>query len=94
MPGSRLSFRRKERRGLALIDPPFERRDEYERLFDSIAAALRKWPNGIFIVWQPVKEPEIAAAFCRALAALAADWLRIELQVEAPAPGARSPAPG
>jgi 23S rRNA (adenine2030-N6)-methyltransferase len=77
----------KERRGLALIDPPFERRDEYERLHDSIADAMRKWPTGVFIVWQPVKEPEIAESFCRALAARAADWLRIELQVETPAPG-------
>ena len=50
-----------------LIDPPFEHRDEYERLFDAAVSALRKWPTGIFIVWQPVKEPEIAGAFCRAL---------------------------
>ncbi len=77
----------KERRGLVLIDPPFERRDEYERLFDAAVSALRKWPTGIFIVWQPVKEPEIAGAFCRALAAQAPDWLRVELQVETPAPG-------
>ena len=77
----------RERRGLVLIDPPFERRDEYERLFDAVVAAMRKWPTGIFIVWQPVKEPEIANAFCRALAAQAPDWLRIELQVETPALG-------
>jgi 23S rRNA (adenine2030-N6)-methyltransferase len=76
-----------ERRGLVLIDPPFERRDEYERLFDSLGAAMRKWPGGIFMVWQPVKERDIADAFCRALAAQAPDWLRIDLQVEAPAPG-------
>jgi 23S rRNA (adenine2030-N6)-methyltransferase len=77
----------KERRGLVLIDPPFERRDEYERLFDAAVAAIRKWPTGVFIVWQPVKEPEIAGAFCRALAAQAPGWLRIELQVETPAQG-------
>ncbi len=77
----------KERRGVVLIDPPFERRDEYERLFDAVVAAMRKWPTGVFIVWQPVKEPEIAGAFCRALAARTKDWLRIELQVETPAPG-------
>ena len=77
----------KERRGLVLIDPPFERRDEYERLHDLIVDALRRWPGGIFIVWQPIKEPEIANSFCRALAARAPDWLRIELQVETPAPG-------
>jgi 23S rRNA (adenine2030-N6)-methyltransferase len=76
-----------ERRGLVLIDPPFERRDEYERMFDALKTALRKWPGGTYMVWQPVKEPELAEAFCRALAAEAPDCLRIDLQVEAPAPG-------
>jgi 23S rRNA (adenine2030-N6)-methyltransferase len=76
-----------ERRGLVLIDPPFERRDEYERAFDSLQAALRKWPGGTYMVWQPVKEPEVADAFCRAIAAEAPDCLRVDLQVEAPQPG-------
>jgi 23S rRNA (adenine2030-N6)-methyltransferase len=76
-----------ERRGLVLIDPPFERRDEYERAFDSLQAALRKWPGGTYMVWQPVKEPEVAEAFCRAIAAEAPDCLRVDLQVEAPQPG-------
>lgn len=76
-----------ERRGLVLIDPPFERRDEYERAFDSLQAALRKWPGGTYMVWQPVKEPEVADAFCRAIAAEAPDCLRVDLQVEAPKPG-------
>ncbi|MDI9846854.1 23S rRNA (adenine(2030)-N(6))-methyltransferase RlmJ [Rhodoblastus sp. 17X3] len=76
-----------ERRGLVLIDPPFERRDEYERAFDSLLAGLRKWPGGTYMVWQPVKEPEVADAFCRAIAAEAPDCLRVDLQVEAPQPG-------
>jgi 23S rRNA (adenine2030-N6)-methyltransferase len=76
-----------ERRGLVLIDPPFERRDEYERAFDSLQAALRKWPGGTYMVWQPVKEPDVAEAFCRAIAAEAPDCLRVDLQVEAPQPG-------
>ncbi len=76
-----------ERRGLVLVDPPFERRDEYERMFDSLAVALRRWPGGTFMIWQPVKEREIADAFCQAIAAEAPDWLRIDLQVETPTIG-------
>jgi 23S rRNA (adenine2030-N6)-methyltransferase len=75
-----------ERRGLVLIDPPFERRDEYERAFDALQAALRKWPGGTYMVWQPLKEPEVADAFRRAIAAEAPDCLRVDLQVEAPQP--------
>jgi 23S rRNA (adenine2030-N6)-methyltransferase len=78
-----------ERRGLVLIDPPYERRDEYERAFDSLQAALGKWAGGIFMIWQPVKEPEVVDSFCRAVAALAETSLRIDLQVETPAAGKR-----
>lgn len=76
-----------ERRGLVLLDPPFERRDEYERLFDALAGALRKWPGGTYMVWQPVKEPEVVEAFCRALSGIAPDCLRVDLQVETPRAG-------
>jgi len=75
-----------ERRGLILIDPPFERRDEYERIFDALDVALKKWPDGIFMIWQPVKEPEVVESFCRAVAGAARKSLRIDLQVETPAP--------
>lgn len=46
----------KEKRGLVLIDPPFESRDEFQRLADGFAAAHAKWPNGIYMLWYPVKE--------------------------------------
>ncbi len=45
-----------ERRGLVLIDPPFESRDEFARLADGFAAAHAKWPTGIYMLWYPVKE--------------------------------------
>jgi 23S rRNA (adenine2030-N6)-methyltransferase len=45
-----------ERRGLVLIDPPFEQPNEFSRLRDELAAAHRKWPSGIFLVWYPVKD--------------------------------------
>jgi len=76
-----------ERRGLVLIDPPFERRDEYELMFDALAGALKKWPGGTYMIWQPVKEPDVAEAFCRAVGGLASDCLRLDLQVETPQPG-------
>jgi 23S rRNA (adenine2030-N6)-methyltransferase len=74
-----------ERRGLVLIDPPYERRDEYERVFDALRTALGKWSGGIFMIWLPVKQPDLVDSFCRAIAALAPDSLRVELQVETPA---------
>jgi 23S rRNA (adenine2030-N6)-methyltransferase len=45
----------KERRGLVLIDPAYEQKDEFERLADGFAEAFAKWPTGIYLLWYPVK---------------------------------------
>jgi len=76
-----------ERRGVVLIDPPFERRDEFERLFDTLGEALRKWPGGTYMIWYPVKEPDLVEQFCRAIGGLGHPALRLELQVETPEQG-------
>ncbi|MGI8527761.1 MAG: 23S rRNA (adenine(2030)-N(6))-methyltransferase RlmJ [Pseudolabrys sp.] len=44
-----------ERRGLVLVDPPFEQDDEFRRLAQGLAAAHRKWPTGIYALWYPIK---------------------------------------
>ena len=46
----------KERRGLVLVDPPFEQPDEFTTMFDAFAEAYRKWPTGIYALWYPVKD--------------------------------------
>lgn len=44
-----------ERRGLVLIDPPFERDDDFTRLANDFVAAHRKWATGIYALWYPIK---------------------------------------
>ncbi|MBU3887689.1 23S rRNA (adenine(2030)-N(6))-methyltransferase RlmJ [Methylosinus sporium] len=46
----------KERRGLVLVDPPFEQRDETERMLKALLEAHRKWPTGIYALWRPIKD--------------------------------------
>ena len=46
----------KERRGLVLIDPPYEEPDEFSRLLDGFANAYRRWPTGVYALWYPVKD--------------------------------------
>jgi 23S rRNA (adenine2030-N6)-methyltransferase len=46
----------KERRGLVLVDPPFEERDDFDKLVDGLKAAHRRWPSGIYALWYPVKD--------------------------------------
>jgi 23S rRNA (adenine2030-N6)-methyltransferase len=69
-----------ERRGLVLIDPPFERSDEYSQLASGLVAAYRKWPTGSYLLWYPVKNEGDVRAFVRKLGRLAiAKMLRVEL---------------
>ncbi|HET9902910.1 MAG TPA: 23S rRNA (adenine(2030)-N(6))-methyltransferase RlmJ [Xanthobacteraceae bacterium] len=45
-----------ERRGLVLIDPPYEESDEFERLAAALIRVRRKWPTGIYLAWYPIKD--------------------------------------
>jgi len=58
----------KERRGLVLIDPPFEDKDEFERLAAGFAGAFRKWPTGSYLLWYPVKSRRAADALAQHVA--------------------------
>jgi 23S rRNA (adenine2030-N6)-methyltransferase len=70
----------KERRGLVLVDPPFEEIADFMRLSGALAAAHRKWPTGIYILWYPIKARAASEALARRLRKLAiAKVLRSEI---------------
>ena len=60
-----------ERRGLVLIDPPFEQKDEFERLADGFAEAYAKWPTGSYLLWYPVKSRRATDGLARHVAGVA-----------------------
>jgi 23S rRNA (adenine2030-N6)-methyltransferase len=45
----------KERRGLVLIDPPFELKDEFQTLGRQMREWKKRWATGVFLLWYPVK---------------------------------------
>ncbi|MDB5739712.1 MAG: hypothetical protein JWP16_752 [Alphaproteobacteria bacterium] len=51
------------RRGVVVIDPPFEATDEFETLARTVTAAIRKFATGIYLVWYPIKSQPAADAF-------------------------------
>lgn len=69
----------KERRGLVLVDPPFEVKDEFRRIAKGLAEAIRRWPTGIYGVWYPIKEKEPVERFLGELAALGKPCFAAEL---------------
>jgi 23S rRNA (adenine2030-N6)-methyltransferase len=60
-----------ERRGLVLIDPPFENKDEFERLAEGFTEAFGKWPTGSYLLWYPVKSRRATDSLARHVAEIA-----------------------
>ncbi len=71
----------KERRGLVLIDPPFEDRHEFQRLGRGLAEAVRRWPGGIFLVWYPIKASGPVERFRAEIAGLGRPALAAEMLI-------------
>jgi 23S rRNA (adenine2030-N6)-methyltransferase len=76
-----------ERRGVVLIDPPYEAPDELNRASRALRDALGKFGRGIFLWWRPLKQSgALDGADAEALAYSRADALRVDLDVAEPAP--------
>lgn len=73
----------KERRGLVLVDPPYEAQDEeYPRILQALREGLERWPTGTYAVWYPIKRARTLQPFFRKAATLPCkSVLRIELLV-------------
>lgn len=53
----------KEKRGLVLVDPPFEKPGEFGRLIDGLLRAVKRWPGGTYALWYPIKDRDAVADF-------------------------------
>ena len=74
----------RERRGLILIDPPFEEEDEFETASRALIAAHRRFTTGIFVLWYPAKErKKFEATIGELLNAGLGRLLRAELDIGA-----------
>lgn len=75
----------KERRGVVLIDPPFEEPGELARLSAALGDAVRRFATGTFVLWYPIKDARPVFAFRRELADRGFEkLLSVELLVKAP----------
>jgi 23S rRNA (adenine2030-N6)-methyltransferase len=80
-----------ERRGLVLIDPPFESPDEFRNEARALAGALKRFATGIYLLWFPIKSAGDANAFCgEILATGVKKALRIDIDVGSAEAGANA----
>jgi 23S rRNA (adenine2030-N6)-methyltransferase len=61
-----------ERRGLVVIDPPYEAKDEFARIASGFAEAFTKWPTGSYLLWYPAKSRRATDELARHVASVAA----------------------
>lgn len=76
------------RRGLVLIDPAYEDKNEYQDVVDLLEAACERWPIGVFAVWYPVLPAALHEDMVRAISSrvaqpiLQAQWQFAEKPLE------------
>ncbi|MEQ1915637.1 MAG: 23S rRNA (adenine(2030)-N(6))-methyltransferase RlmJ [Gallionella sp.] len=72
------------RRGLILIDPPYEEKQDYQRVVDSLKEGLKRFANGIYAVWYPQLQRDDARRLPEEMKTLPVkSWLHVALTVKA-----------
>lgn len=78
----------KERRGLVLIDPPFEDKNEFADLATAVDEALMRFATGTYLIWYPLKDEAAADRFVAlATSKPGVDYLDVRLWVSKPFAG-------
>jgi 23S rRNA (adenine2030-N6)-methyltransferase len=76
------------RRALVLIDPPYEDKDDYERVLEALREGLRRFSTGVYAVWYPQVQRAESRRFPELLKHVREkDWLHASLTVKAPVAG-------
>jgi 23S rRNA (adenine2030-N6)-methyltransferase len=73
------------RRALILIDPPYEDKQDYQRVILALNDGLKRFANGIYAVWYPQLQRAEAHQLPQQLKNLPVKtWLHVELSVQTP----------
>ncbi len=74
------------RRAVVLIDPPYEEKQDYNRVVEMLQESLQRFATGTYIIWYPLlqrAEPEQMIEKLKALNLQ--DWMNVSLTVQTPA---------
>lgn len=72
------------KRGLVLIDPPYEVKDDYQRVVDCLKDSLKRFATGTYLIWYPRLQRPEPALMLEKLRQLNTDYLHVTLDVHAP----------
>lgn len=75
------------RRAVVLIDPPYEDKQDYQHVIDTIKDSLKRFSTGTYIVWYPIlQRPEPAEMIENFSHLGVSDWLHVTMSISAPSP--------
>ncbi len=72
----------RERRGLVLIDPAFEQKNELDLVLLALENALSRWQTGIYAIWYPIKDFVLVTDFLHALSKMGLQCLICEMTID------------
>ncbi|ANN67414.1 23S rRNA (adenine(2030)-N(6))-methyltransferase RlmJ [Bordetella bronchialis] len=73
------------RRGLVLIDPSYEDKQDYRRVAQALKEGLKRFATGIYAVWYPQVQRRESLELARQLEKAGKRWLHVSLSVKKPA---------
>ncbi len=73
------------RRGLVLIDPSYENKNDYRRCLTTVQEGLKRFATGSYAIWYPLVQRREVQTMVRSLEKLDVVWVHAALQVSRPA---------
>jgi len=74
------------KRGIIMIDPPYEEKADYQRVINSIEDSLRRFATGTYLIWYPLLQRDEPKQMITALQELNINsWLNVSIKVSQPA---------
>jgi 23S rRNA (adenine2030-N6)-methyltransferase len=72
------------KRAVVLIDPPYELKDDYQRVVDCVQDSLKRFATGTYMIWYPLLQRAEPSNMVEKLMRLSASWLQVEMTVQTP----------
>lgn len=73
------------KRAVVLIDPPYELKDDYQRVVDCINDSIKRFATGTYLIWYPLLQRPEPAQMIEDLKHLnAPNWLHVSMNIHAP----------
>lgn len=73
------------RRGVVLIDPPYENKQDYQHVVDAIKDSLKRFATGTYMIWYPIlQRPEPDNMIEQLHRLNLPNWLHVAMRIQAP----------